>query len=241
MQMHDVITTVVGRRITAQDVIEHLKFDGTFRKAIYRIIEAHIIALECEELKVSISEEEFSEYADTKRRLMGLFSAEDMNRYCRSHGVVMKQWNKLVHDELLRNKLKREIILDEDTEAFFEEHKNDFLMVSLSRIVCAERQRADDAMQMINDGDEDFAAVARKLSIEKNTRAAGGYLGSIKVGTLPKTINDAVFSTAPGCVLGPFEQSGYWTLYRVEELKKRPIGRCTKEEHLRSLVFKVAQ
>ncbi|MGI9304946.1 MAG: peptidylprolyl isomerase [Gammaproteobacteria bacterium] len=223
MDMRDVITTVVGRPVTAEDVIVHLKADGTFRNAIYQLIEVQVIALKCEELKITCSEEDFRDYADTKRRLMGLFSAEDMNRYCKWYGIVMSQWNEMVRNELLRTKLQKKIITDADVGAYFEDHKNDFYMATLSRIVCPDEEQAQAALGAIRDDGDDFAAVARKVSIEKNTRAAGGYLGSVKYGTLPRAINDAVFSENPGSVLGPFEQSGYWTIYRIEEVKNTEL------------------
>lgn len=223
MDMRDVVTTVVGRPVTAEDVIVHLKADGTFRNAIYQLIEVQVIALKCEELEISCSEEEFRDYADMKRRLMGLFNAEDMNRYCKWYGIVMSQWNEMVNSELLRSKLQKEIIADADVEAYFEDHKNDFLMASLSRIVCSDENQAQAALATINEGGDDFAAVARKVSIEKNTRSAGGYMGSVKYGSLPKTINDAVFAADAGSVLGPFEQSGYWTLYRIDDVKNTEL------------------
>lgn len=217
MEMHDVLTTVSGEPITVEDVIVHLKGNGTFRTAIYHLIENHVIALKCKELRVNVGEEEFREYSLTRRRLLGLVSVIDMSRYCRWHGITMEQWNTMIQRDLLRQKLKERLITKRKVEAHFEARKHDYMMVSVSRIVCATAGDAEAARKRIQDKGEDFATVARSVSLERNTRVSGGYVGCIKSGTLPEAINQTVFAAQPGDTLGPFQQSGYWVLYRVEE------------------------
>ena len=218
MEVLDVITTVNGKPITVQDVTLHLKVNGTFRNAIYQLIEAHVVALKCREFNICITDSEFYDYAEIKRRLLGLSNATDINRYCKWHGIVMDQWNDTIKQEILRKKLKEMIVGDAEITAFFEEHKNEFKTAYLLRIVCGDCAVAQQVKEQIVNQGEDFSIVARRVSIEKNTRMAGGYLGCIKCGTLPKVIDQAVFSGQPGHVLGPFEQSSYWVLYKIEEI-----------------------
>lgn len=230
MEMQDVLTTVNGAPITVGEVTVQLKVNGTFRNAIYQLIEARVITAKSQELNIQISEREFYEYADTKRRLLGLLNAIDMNRYCKWHGILMDQWNDAVRLELLRKKLKEKIITDADVIQFFGEHKNDFVMAYVSRIVCAEQASAHQAKERIVAHREDFATVARKISMEKNTRIAGGFLGGIKPGTLPKPIEQEIFAAPPDSVLGPYEQSGYWVLYRVEEINTPALNETLRQQ-----------
>lgn len=88
MEMHDVLTTVSGKPITVEDVIVHLKGTGTFRNAIYQLIEHRVIDFKCKELRVNVGDSEFRDYARTRRRLLGLTNAVDMSRYCRWHGIT---------------------------------------------------------------------------------------------------------------------------------------------------------
>jgi hypothetical protein len=217
MEMHDVLTTVSGEPVTVADVIVHLKGNGTFRSAIYQLIEYRVITFKCKELRVKTEEQEFRQYAQTRRRLLGLTSAVDMSRYCRWHGITLDQWNTMIRRDLLRKKLKDRLITRRDVEAHFEAHKHNFMTASVSRIVCATANDAEAAKERIEKHGEDFGTVARSMSLERNTRASGGYVGCIKSGTLPQPINQAVFTARPGDTLGPFEQSGYWVLYRVVE------------------------
>jgi hypothetical protein len=223
MEMQDIVTTVCGEPITMADVVVHLKGNGTFRNAIYQLIETRVISRKCEELGITISDHEFHDHAEKKRRLLGLTSVVDLNRHCRWHGIVLEQWHSIVQQELLRHKLRDKIISSKDVETYFKKHKNDFMTASVSRIVCPDYGAIEKAKQSIIVQGEDFAAVARRVSLEKNTRIAGGYLGSVKHGTLPHPINNVVFSADPGSVLGPFEQSGYWVLYRLEERRNTEL------------------
>ncbi len=229
MEMQDVLTTVNGEPITVEDAIVRLKANGNFRNAIYQLIESRVIALKCQELGIGVRENELHAHSETKRRLLGLFRAMDMNRYCKWHGITMEHWNATVQQEVLRRKLNEALIEDFDVEEYFEQNKNKFMMASLSRIVCAEFAEARKAKDRIVNGVEDFATVARDVSREKNTRRSGGYLGCIKFGTLAPTINEAVFSASPGEILGPFEQSGYWVLYRVEERRNPELDESLRK------------
>jgi len=230
MEMQDVLTTVNGAPVTVDDVTVHLKVNGTFRNAIYQLIEARVIGAKGEELNIQIGDRELYEHADAKRRLLGLPNAIDMNRYCKWHGILMDQWNEAVRLELLRKKLKERIITDTDITEFFGEHKNDFVMAYVSRIVCAQQIEAHQAKEQIVACQKDFAAVARRISMEKNTRIAGGFLGGIKPGTLPKAIEQEIFAAPPDSVLGPYEQSGYWVLYRVEEINTPTLNETLKQQ-----------
>lgn len=223
MQMHDVLTTVSGEPITVEDVIVHLKGNGTFRNAIYQLIEYRVIAFKCKELRLNIGDQELREYSQTRRRLLGLMSAIDMSRYCRWHGISMEQWHGMIQRDLLRQKLKHRLISKRDVEAYFEAHKHDYMMASVSRIVCATASDAEAARKRTEGDGEDFATVARNVSLERNTRVSGGYVGCIKSGTLPEPINQLVFTAPPGATLGPFQQSGYWVLYRLEERRNTEL------------------
>lgn len=129
----------------------------------------------------------------------------------------------MIRRDLLRQKLRDRLITKRDVAAHFEAHKHDFMMASVSRIVCATAADAETAINRARVNGEDFAAVARSMSLERNTRASGGFVGCIKSGTLPEHINQAVFAARPGDILGPFEQSGYWVLYRVEERRNTEL------------------
>ena len=54
MELGTAVTTVKGDAITVEDVILHLKAKGTFRTAIYEIIEQRIIKYKLREYGVTL-------------------------------------------------------------------------------------------------------------------------------------------------------------------------------------------
>lgn len=236
MEMQDVLTTVNGNPITVGDVIVHLKINGVFRNAIYQVIEAWVIESQCQEMKVRVPDKEIYDYAATKRRLAGLSTAVDLNRYCKWHGILTEQWNDMVRQDFLRQVLLDKIVTDADVSAYFDANKNDFLMANLSRIVCVDAPEADRVKRDLQSGGDDFASMARRISIEKNTRQAGGYLGCIKRGYLSPEIDEAVFSSEIGAILGPFQQGGYWTVYKIEAFNNNVLDEALIKS-IRDLLF----
>ena len=136
------VTTVSGNPIKVEDIIVHLKVNGAFRNTIYQLIENRVVALKCRELNISISDNEFYAHADTKRRMLGLVNATDMNKYCKWHGIMMDQWNEVIRQEILRNKLKDAVVSTAQVNHFFAEHKSEFTTACVSRIVCADHPTA---------------------------------------------------------------------------------------------------
>ena len=54
-----------------------------------------------------------------------------------------------------------------------------------------------------------------KLSDTTNAKFAGGYLGNVRRGMMLPNIEEAVFSASQDDVVGPFSESGLWTLYKI--------------------------
>jgi hypothetical protein len=236
MEIQDVVATVHGEAITVAAVITHLKGNGAFRNAIVQCIETQVIALKCKDFGIKITNEEFYSHTETKRRLLGLYDAIAMNNYCKWHGMTMDQWEQMVQQEVLRQKLKEKVVSAVDLDSYFQTNKQHYWMACLSRIVCVSSSEADEVKTILLAGKEEFATAAKRVSIERNTRIAGGYLGSVKYGTLPPAINQAIFAASPGAILGPYQQNNYWAIYRIEEFVNHELN-DTLKKHISDQIF----
>lgn len=216
MDMNDELTTVNGKPVTVHDVFVFLKATGHFRNAIYDVIEIEVIKQKAESMGIGVSEAEIREHSDAKKRWLGLNGTLDWRNHCRWVGINAEQWNKVVRTELLRTKLQRRAIGAAEIKRYFNGNKAKLLTARLSRIVCAEEAIANRLIARVRLQPDDFPLMARQYSIEEQTRNGGGYLGSFNCGILPAEIEQAVFSAQPSEVLGPFQENGHWTLYRVE-------------------------
>jgi parvulin-like peptidyl-prolyl isomerase len=78
------------------------------------------------------------------------------------------------------------------------------------------RQRAIEVGEAARKPDTDFANLASTMS-ESGTRDKGGDLGEIGKGDLVPELDKAVFTAAPGTILGPLETKSAWHIIRVEQ------------------------
>ncbi|HEY3321250.1 MAG TPA: peptidylprolyl isomerase [Planctomycetota bacterium] len=229
MEMQDTLIVVNGRKINVQDVLIYLKASGVFRDAVCRLVEMEVIQDKARELGVEPSEAEFQDYASAKRRYDRLPRAEDLAAYCRANGVTLEQWNQIARRELLLIRIRARVIQDQDVQDYFNTNREQMKTVSLSRIVCASPVTAKDLLDRCLAG-ESFHDLARRHSMEEHTRAAGGYLGTVRRRMLAAKIEESVFSARVGDVLGPFTENSFWALYKVDSVREAELTHALRKE-----------
>ena len=102
--------------------------------------------------------------------------------------------------------------------------------IQARQIIVATRNAAQDARALLRGG-ADFAALAREISLDRNTAARGGDLGFFTAETMaarsPETAR-AAFAAAVGDIVGPFETPEGWRLLKIEA--RRPVAKPGFEE-----------
>ena len=81
----------------------------------------------------------------------------------------------------------------------------------------AARARADSARERIAEADDEFAQVARDVSVDSASAADGGLLGEVTRGSLPAPLADVVFSIPEGQVSEPVAAGRGFHLLRVDQ------------------------
>ncbi len=224
MEMQDILTTVRGKALTVEHVLEHLKAHGVFRNAIYELIELEVIRLEADQRGITIDESDLNAYLDEKRAQLGLNDAAAAAEYCAWLGISYQTWTETVRSELLRSKLRAALVDEGMVDQHFAEHGMQLKNVSVARIVTPTRAAMDTVLARAANGGGDFAALARAHSIETATQNVGGYVGVLRPGMLPREIDDAVFSAQTNDVVGPFQDGGRWYLYKIIETENGELS-----------------
>ncbi|MBF0188874.1 MAG: peptidylprolyl isomerase [Magnetococcales bacterium] len=217
MKLTDVLTQVQGKPITVADTMDQLKVTGAFRNAIFQLIEQEVVRIKAKEYSIPVKRREMEKLLEERRRMAGLSDPRTVSAFCRQNGITWDQWKEQVTTDYLRQKLKERIAGPTEVETYFEHHREELKRVCLARIVCQNREQAD-ALKARIDAGSGFSKMARKHSLEPTSRIAGGYLGCFQRGTLPATVDHAVFSADLNAVVGPLQQKDHWVLYRVSEI-----------------------
>jgi len=229
MEMQDTLIVVNGRRITVADVLVYFKATGVFRDAVCRLVELNVIRDKLPALDLDINDAELYEFAAAKRRFAGLEHAGAMNEYCLSNGITMAQWLAMTKDELLLHKVRAKVVAERDVAEYFRLNQELMRTVALSRIVCRDEATANGTVRRAL-ANESFSELARRFSVEESTRQCGGYLGAVRRGMLPASVDDKVFAARVNDILGPFWENGYWSVYKIEAIREAELGNAVKKE-----------
>jgi hypothetical protein len=87
MELGTAITTVKGEAITVADVILHLKGKGTFRTAIYEIIEQRVVEYKLQESRILLAQADIDERVQGRRNMLGLWDEAAFTAFIPSSGL----------------------------------------------------------------------------------------------------------------------------------------------------------
>jgi len=123
-------------------------------------------------------------------------------------------------------------ISDEEVKKFYEENKEYFAVeesAKLLRIIVEAQEQANKVLERIRKGEE-FSQIASEVSIDPLTNDKAGELGWVErySGLLRQEVEEKVFASPVGAIVGPMKTSGGWEIYRV--LEKKPKGYQKLEE-----------
>jgi parvulin-like peptidyl-prolyl isomerase len=124
------------------------------------------------------------------------------------------------------------VISDEEVKKFYEENKEYFAVeesAKLLRIIVETQEQANKVLERIRKGEE-FSQIASEVSIDPLTKDKAGELGWVErySGLISQEVEEKVFASPVGAIVGPMKTSGGWEIYRV--LEKKPKGYQKLEE-----------
>lgn len=134
-------------------------------------------------------------------------------------------------------------VSEEEIKQFYEENKDIFTVeesAKLLRIIVETQEQANKVLERLRAG-EDFSQVASEVSIDPLTKGKAGDLGWVErySGLLSQEVEEKIFASPVGAILGPFQTSGGWEIYRV--LEKKPKGYQSLEEVKADITNHLAQ
>ena len=141
---------------------------------------------------------------------------------------------------------RRVIVPREDIEAYYEEHKSEFVRsegVRLSQILVslegdeeAQRKKANEVHERVQRG-EPFAEMARRFSEDAGTKELGGDIGIYRRGMLREEIENAVFEKGQGHVTDLIEVPNGLLILRVDQNFREGLAELEEvQEEIRATI-----
>jgi len=119
-------------------------------------------------------------------------------------------------------------VSEKDIRDYYDSHKDDFINnkeMRVSRIVVKGQDDASKVLQRLKGG-EDFARVAREVSIDKSSAKAGGdmgYVSPMDKGRLDPGLVSLAFSLKRGELSGPVTMDGGIGILKVTDMKGNSV------------------
>lgn len=222
--------------ISAEDFVKLLKFTGRFEELMEDIVKDKLTIHAARKQGIDVTPEEIQERADQLRRVRGLHRAVDMNQYLDSNGLTLDDFELLVTEMLLHEKMSEKVGDDHAIEEYFSLNSPKFDSIEVSHIVLDSEGKAREIMAILEDDPDSFETLAREHSIS-DTREDGGYIGKVLRGSLQTEVEAKVFNASEGELLGPFpsEDKAYFEIFTVNAKRPASLNEDTSAEVRRLL------
>ena len=226
-ELHTLVAaTLYGKDISLHDVLYFLKLHQKtdfLHDAINGILVSRAIARE----GITVSDAELQQAADDFRRLRRLYKTTDTTLWLQKHHLSVYDLEKRLEYEIACQKL-REKLMAGQVERYFAEHKAAFDTAKISHIVTDKEGMASEIFSQVTEEDADFATLARRHSLDQDTRDAGGYIGIVTRRALSPAVEAAIFGATAGAVVGPVRTATGYHVIHVHSIHPSELNPHTR-------------
>jgi foldase protein PrsA len=202
---YQVFKTLYEKQL-GKDALDQVGQDGktleqSLKESILeKLIMERIVAKESDTMNISVSDEEVSEQLASYIDEMG--GQEKFDEFLDNNDITMEFFQDNMKKELLVNKHKVEFlkgidISEDEAKKFFEENKNNLVILKASHILVATEEEGNAILERLKNG-EDFAKIATLESLDTVSAARGGDLGYFGKGAMIAEFEDAAMALKEG-------------------------------------------
>ncbi len=155
------------------------------KQIVSRLVDEEVLWAEAEKMGLEVTEEEINAKVDTAEQQVG--GEEALQKKLDEAGMTLDRYKENVRKSLLFQKIYPEVtkdvpeITDEEARAYYDANPQEFQKPEtrqVSHILVSTEEEALQVKARLEAG-EDFATVAREVSIDEGTKDQGGSLGEV--------------------------------------------------------------
>ncbi len=202
---YQVFKTLYEKQL-GKDALDQVGQDGktleqSLKESILeKLIMERIVAKESDTMNISVSDEEVSEQLASYIDEMG--GQEKFDEFLDNNDITIEFFQDNMKKELLVNKHKVEFlkgidISEDEAKKFFEENKDNLVILKASHILVATEEEGNAILERLKNG-EDFAKIATLESLDTVSAARGGDLGYFGKGAMIAEFEDAAMALKEG-------------------------------------------
>jgi peptidyl-prolyl cis-trans isomerase SurA len=205
------------------------------KSLVNEMIDELLIKDRADRLGVTVTDAEVKEAVDRLKQQYGITTDQQFESSLRQSGLNRVEMEARLRDTIVSNKVfgrelrSREDLSDPELRERYNREKDRYRLperAQLREIVILKpedptkleeaRARATEVAEAAKKPTVNFANLASTMS-EAGSREKGGDLGEVAKGDLVAALDTAVFTAAPGGVVGPIETKSAWHIVKVEQ------------------------
>lgn len=199
------VLTVDTDKLTAEDIVTHLKFLNEFDVVSEKIIQDRLLVQAARRHGMEPGQEELQRAADDFRRYAGLHRARDTQEWLQQMGVTPDDFELFLKDLVMKNKMLSQITDDQAIEAYFAQHSLQFDAADLKHILLDSLPKAKEVRALLDDDPEMFDQLVLDQSIDDDTKYLQGRMMHVRRGTLVPELEAQIFNAKAGDIVGPIK------------------------------------
>ena len=219
---------------TNEDVIAYLRRSHKIAE-VAALAECDALVLNiCEQLGLTISDEELQAAGDAFRLEHKLLGASETLAWLQKQRITVEDWTQGIRVALLTNKLKEHLFGD-TVDAHYLSNRNDYKRVALSQILVGDLIEARKVTYVIREENASFCALALEHSKGKQSKENGGFVGVRFLSELMPEIAQGISEAKEGEVIEPIQTKLGYHILKIEKWFPTELSESVREEILESL------
>lgn len=219
---------------TDEDIIAYLRRSHKIAE-IAALAEREALVLSiCEQLGVTVSDEELQAAGDVFRQEHKLLGASETLVWLSQQRVTVEDWSQGIRVALLTKKLIEHLFGDA-IDAHYVSNRNDYKRVALSQVLVRDLPDALRVAHAIREEHTSFCALSLEYSKGKQSKANGGFVGICFLAKLMPEIAQAISEVKEGEVIGPIQTKLGYHILKIEKWFPAELNQSVREEILDSL------
>ena len=199
------IVQVGDVQMTADDIVNYLKFNNEFEEIAERIIKDKIAVAIARQRGVTLSADALQKATDDFRRYAGLHRAKETQEWLEGLGVTVDDFEAFITDLMLKNTMIREITTEKAVEEYFALHSPKFESVDFKQLILDDKNKAEEIAALLADDPDLFDELVLEHSVDEDTRFTKGLMMRVRRGSMAPDLEAKVFNAQSGDIVGPVQ------------------------------------
>lgn len=219
---------------TDAEIVAYLRHSYTIAEIVAKAEREALILSLCEQLEITISDEEWQAGGDEFRLENKLLGIAETQAWLQKQQISIDDWSQGIKVSLLEKKLK-EHLFGLAVDSHYITNRDSYRRVALSQILVTELTDALKIARAIREEQASFCALALEHSKGKQSQASGGFAGIRFVVELIPEIGNAIADAKEGEVIGPIHTKLGYHILRVEKWFLPELNKTVRQQIMETM------